>query len=315
MDNLKKLAVLIDADNASAAIAAEMFAEIAKYGIASVKRIYGDWSSPTLSGWQKILLKHAITPVQQFAYTKGKDATDMGLIIDAMDLLHSKTFDGFCLISSDSDFTPLASRIRAGGLAVYGFGKKNTPEAFRSACDKFIYTENLEAIVPANDALAEKTSADVSPALRQAIEGNLKNMLFKALKDTAEESGWASVAVIGSYLNQTHADFDPRSYGYGKLSTMLKALDGVQFRYDESNRSQMYFRKIPWPELIVKVNEAHQKFQDKNGSTSIAAMEKYLNSRLEYGAYGFADLRELLEKMHHAVVENGRVSMKRKQEE
>ena len=144
-ENLKqeKLAVLIDADNTSSAVAQGLFEEIAKYGVASVKRIYGDWSNNTLIGWRSILLKHALTPVQQFAYTKGKDATDMGLIIDAMDLLYSGNFSGFCLVSSDSDFTPLASRIRASGLVVYGFGKEKTPEAFRQACDRFLYVENL----------------------------------------------------------------------------------------------------------------------------------------------------------------------------
>ena len=146
MPNEKKLAVLIDGDNAPASRAAALFAEVAKYGLASVKRVYGDWSSPTLNSWQKILLKHALVPVQQFAYTKNKDATDMGLVIEAMDLLYSAKFDGFCLVSSDSDFTPLASRIRAQGLAVYGFGEKKTPEAFRNACDKFIYVENLETL-------------------------------------------------------------------------------------------------------------------------------------------------------------------------
>ena len=142
-ENLKqeKLAVLIDADNTSSAVAQGLFEEIAKYGVASVKRIYGDWSNNTLIGWRSILLKHAITPVQQFAYTKGKDATDMGLIIDAMDLLYSGNFSGFCLVSSDSDFTRLASRLRENGRTVYGFGEKKTPEAFRKACDKFVYTE------------------------------------------------------------------------------------------------------------------------------------------------------------------------------
>lgn len=313
MENGKKLAVLIDADNASSNVAAEMFAEIAKYGIASVKRIYGDWSNPILGGWQKILLKHALVPVQQFAYTKGKDATDMGMIIDAMDLLYSGTFDGFCLISSDSDFTPLASRIRAAGLTVYGFGRKTTPEAFRSACDKFIYVENLESTTISNgSAFAGFTVAENKSIVQQPIEGALKTMLYTALKNTAEESGWAPVSAIGSYLNQTHADFDSRSYGYGKLSSMLKALEGVQFRYDENNRSQMYCRKIPWSELISRVTEAHQKFQDKNGSTSIAAMEKYLKPRLDVASYGFADLNELLEKMHHATVENGRVVLRTK---
>lgn len=144
-ENLKpdKLAVLIDADNTTAACAQDLLEEIAKYGIASVKRIYGDWSSPVLNGWRNVLLKHALVPIQQFAYTKGKDATDMGLIIDAMDLLYSGHFDGFCLVSSDSDFTPLASRIRAAGRTVYGFGKQTTPEAFRQACDRFVYIENL----------------------------------------------------------------------------------------------------------------------------------------------------------------------------
>ena len=314
MEKQQKLAVLIDADNASAAVAEEMFAEIAKYGLASVKRIYGDWSSPTLGGWQKILLKYAIVPMQQFAYTKGKDATDMGLIIDAMDLLYSGTFDGFCLVSSDSDFTPLASRIRSAGLTVYGLGKKSTPEAFRNACDKFVYVENLQPTLNsvAQAAIAPPVlpeTAAKAPSTRQPIEGGLKSLLFQALKNTAEDSSWSSVARIGSYLNQTHSDFDPRSYGYAKLSSMLKALEGVQHRYDDNNRSQMYFRKIPWSDFIPKIIEAHQKFEDKNGRADIATMEKYLQPRLDIAAYGFADLNELLEKMHRTKVENGRVSI------
>ena len=139
----KKLAVLIDADNSSINSIESVLEEIAKFGIASVKRVYGDWSSDTLKNWRDVLLPHAITPVQQFAYTKGKDATDMILIIDAMDLLYSGALDGFCIVSSDSDFTPLASRIRESGLMVYGFGRKKTPEAFKKACDKFIFVENL----------------------------------------------------------------------------------------------------------------------------------------------------------------------------
>lgn len=141
----KKLAVLIDADNSSLNSIQFVLEEVAKYGIASVKRVYGDWSTDTLKNWRDILLAHAITPVQQFAYTKGKDATDMILIIDAMDLLYSNALDGFCIVSSDSDFTPLASRIRESGLTVFGFGRNKTPEAFVKACDKFIYVENLEA--------------------------------------------------------------------------------------------------------------------------------------------------------------------------
>lgn len=307
----KKLAVLIDADNASASAAAELMGEIAKYGIASVKRVYGDWSSPLLAGWQKILLQHALTPVQQFAYTKGKDATDMSLIIDAMDLLHSGRFDGFCLISSDSDFTPLASRIRAQGLTVYGLGRKTTPQAFRNACDKFIYVENLVDAAPPPDAgaAASPTAAAPAPqaaAPRQPIEGALKTMLYTALKNTAEEDGWAAASRIGSYLNQTHTDFDPRTYGYGKLSSMLALLPGVQSRHDNS---QMYFRKIPWLELIHKVREAHQKFQDATGSASIGAMDSYLQPRLNVREYGFADLRDLLRQMHSTRVEGDRLTL------
>lgn len=164
-----KLAVLIDADNASAAAVSGLFAEIAKLGIASVKRIYGDWSRPEPQGWKKdVLLRHALMPVQQFAYTTGKDATDMKLIIEAMDLLYSGTFDGFCLVSSDSDFTPLAARIRDNGLTVYGFGRRNTPEAFRQSCDRFFYLENLQETTAAEegDKSTAATAATAPPCAK-----------------------------------------------------------------------------------------------------------------------------------------------------
>ena len=316
MSGEKKLAVLIDGDNAPPGRAAALFAEVAKYGIASVKRVYGDWSSPALGGWQKILLKHALVPVQQFAYTKNKDTTDMGLVIEAMDLLYSDKFDGFCLVSSDSDFTPLASRIRAQGLAVYGFGEKKTPEAFRNSCDKFIYVENLETLDDVSgEALAVGAGtggAGGRPVARQPIEGALKAMLFNAIKDVAVEGGWASVAQIGSYLSQTNADFDPRSYGYSKLSSMLKELKGVHYGYATGDRSQMYFRKTPWSDLVVAVREAHQNLQDDTGSASIAEMEEYLQSRLDCAEYGFPDLTALLEEMHGASIDDGRLSLKAK---
>ncbi|MDO4777501.1 MAG: NYN domain-containing protein [Cardiobacteriaceae bacterium] len=300
MDGNKKLAILIDADNASANTAQEIFAEIAKYGIASVRRIYGDWSSPALNGWQKILLKHAITPVQQFAYTRSKDATDMKLIIDAMDLLYSGTFDGFCLISSDSDFTPLAERIRANGLLVYGFGRKTTPEAFRQACDRFFYVENLEAAGNGkpDDGNAANAQLPLAPPVRQPIAGALKNLLYKAIKDcTDETTGWAFVGQIGSYLNQTQPDFDSRTYGYGKLSAMLKAMGGLQFRHDEANR--MYCRKIPYGELIkLLANEALPKFRNQQGWAKIHAIEKYVKPRWSFAEYGFASFADLLESVH-----------------
>lgn len=168
----KKLAVLIDADNSSVSSIGLILEEIAKYGIASVKRVYGDWSSESLNKWRDILLPHAITPVQQFAYTTGKDATDMGLIIDAMDLLYSGALDGFCIISSDSDFTPLASRIRESGLVVYGVGRKQTPEAFRKACDKFIYVENL--VEDEKPIIENKTVLDQKEIIKEPAKKNYR---------------------------------------------------------------------------------------------------------------------------------------------
>ncbi|AHN27415.1 hypothetical protein SALWKB2_0033 [Snodgrassella alvi wkB2] len=227
-ENSAKLAVLIDADNASASIVESLLEEIAKYGIASVKRIYGDWSSG-LSKWKDALLPHAITPVQQFAYTKGKNATDMAMVIDAMDLLYSNTFDGFCIVSSDSDFTRLASRIRENGLTVYGFGQKKTPESFRKACDKFIYTENLLSHTTV-DMGEDKVQTPIfrnkrkTPAeLKQ--DTALMNLFRNAVKEHADDDGWTSLGVIGQYINKVNSDFDARNYGYTKLSYLISAID------------------------------------------------------------------------------------------
>ena len=313
-----KLAVLIDADNAPADIIDRLLEEIAKYGIASVKRIYGDWSRPEPQGWKKdVLLKHALIPVQQFAYTKGKDATDMSLIIDAMDLLYSGTFDGFCLVSSDSDFTPLAARIRASGLTVYGFGKRNTPEAFRQSCDRFIYLENLQDEAAGADKPAAEASATppvasgekTAPPPRKTLDGALRSLLYKAVKDSTDEStGWAFVGQIGTYLSQTQPDFDTRSYGYAKLSSMLKALGGLQFRHDDASR--MYCRKIPYSELIKLLsNDALPKFQNKEGWVKIPALEKYLAPRWSYKEYGFASFMALLETIHNLEIQGDSVRM------
>src|SRR5690606_5330537 len=216
----------------------------AKYGIASVKRVYGDWSSETLKKWRDVLLPHAITPVQQFAYTKGKDATDMILIIDAMDLLYAGALDGFCIVSSDSDFTPLASRIRENGLSVYGFGKKSTPEAFKKACDKFIYVENLltdvdvkngedeELALVQDKKIAETVKTTESKAIQQTKESTLPeamdratlNLIYKAVKDNADENGWANLGMVGQYISAVKPDFDSRNYGRAKLSGLIKTL-------------------------------------------------------------------------------------------
>jgi hypothetical protein len=228
-NNQKHLAVLIDADNAPAAIVEGLFEEIAKYGVASVKRIYGDWTGPQLGGWKKVLLDHSIQPIQQFAYTKGKNATDSSLIIDAMDLLYTRRFDGFCLVSSDSDFTRLASRLREEGLIVYGFGEEKTPRPFVAACDKFVYIELLreDALTPVNEA-ASSDPATTEDATKSAVMETPKKpkapvgFITKILDDIADEDGWAHLGALGANITKLRPEFDPRTHGYKKLSDLIK---------------------------------------------------------------------------------------------
>ncbi len=227
----KKLAVLIDADNAPADSIDEMLEEIAKYGVASVKRIYGDWSHG-LSKWKAALLPHAIIPVQQFAYTKGKNATDMALVIDAMDLLYSGNFDGFCIVSSDSDFTRLASRIRESGLTVYGFGEKKTPESFRRACDKFIYIEIFRP--EKNQASKQKDKQPTQNPSENNKNQAMVQLIKRAVKENADDLGWANLGPIGSYINKINPDFDSRLFGFGKLSDLIKSLDLFEHRTDNN---------------------------------------------------------------------------------
>lgn len=205
-----RLAVLIDADNAQASVCAELLAEIAKYGTATVKRAYGDWTTTQLTKWKNHLHKHAVQPIQQFSYTTGKNATDSSLIIDAMDLLYSGNLDGFCLVSSDSDFTRLATRIREAGLVVYGFGEKKTPEPFRAACDKFIYTE----------ILLPKAKEKVIDA---PVDAALKETIIAAIKALSNDDGWASLSGVGGYINKSDPSFDQRNYGFAKLGELMKA--------------------------------------------------------------------------------------------
>jgi uncharacterized LabA/DUF88 family protein len=212
-----RLAVLIDADNAQPSITEELLSEVAKYGIASVKRIYGDWTTPSLSGWKSVLLEHSIQPVQQFRYTVGKNATDNAMIIDAMDLLYTKRFDAFCIVSSDSDFTRLASRIREEGLLVYGFGEKKTPKAFVSACDKFIFTEILK--------FQEDSGAAVKPKTATKLKGDTKlvDLLRNALEAASDDSGWAHLGAVGNNIAKQAPEFDPRNYGFRRLGELAVA--------------------------------------------------------------------------------------------
>nr|WP_322762273.1 NYN domain-containing protein [Frankia sp. Cr2] len=240
-----RLAVLIDADNAQASLVGQVLAEVATFGTAHVKRAYGDWTSTSLKSWKEQLLAHSIQPIQQFAYVAGKNATDAAMVIDAMDLLYRGRLDGFCLVSSDSDFTRLAARLRESGRIVYGFGERKTPRSFVAACDKFVYVENLAdpraapapadlpLARPAGASPAEPVAADgAKPAPRQPVPGarlrgdtNLVNGLRDAVEEASDDDGWASQAYVGSIISRRSSDFDPRDYGYRKLGELIAAID------------------------------------------------------------------------------------------
>jgi uncharacterized LabA/DUF88 family protein len=230
MDSNKEtinLAVLIDADNAQPSTIDGLLAEIANYGTANVKRIYGNWTDDKLKGWKKTLLEHSIQPMQQFAYTFGKNATDSAMIIDAMDLLYTDNFDGFCIVSSDSDFTRLASRLRESGLVVYGFGEKKTPKPFVAACDKFIFTEVLRPKEEESGRSRSKQSED----LKQA-KGHLANLFRNAIDAYSDDDGWAQLGPVGSHIAKQAPEFDPRNYGYRKLTDLVKAMSLYELRED-----------------------------------------------------------------------------------
>jgi uncharacterized LabA/DUF88 family protein len=213
------LAVLIDADNAQPGVIAELLGEVASYGTATVKRAYGDWTTPQLGRWKDVLHVHAIQPVQQFSYTSGKNATDSALIIDAMDLLHGGRVDGFCLVSSDSDFTRLATRIREAGLVVYGFGERKTPKPFVAACDKFIFTEILRR----PEAAPAETAAE-------APLGPLGPALLAAIAAVDQDDGWAPLGQVGTLLLKHDPSFDPRNFGFKKLSELVRAQSDLELK-------------------------------------------------------------------------------------
>ncbi|MDG2614832.1 NYN domain-containing protein [Thermoleptolyngbya sichuanensis XZ-Cy5] len=232
-----RLAVLIDADNVNADVVEPLFKEVSKYGTAYIKRIYGDWTTPQLKQWKDKLSEFAIQPVQQFPYTKGKNATDAALIIEAMDLLYTQNFDGFCIVSSDSDFTPLASRIRASGLVVYGFGERlKTPRAFVQACDKFTYIDILQQTEALAVAAVAETKESPLPKANQAKSGatvklqptNLeeaKSLLQEVYEVAAEDESWVELGLFGNRLTQLHPDFDSRTYGCKQLKQLVKVVD------------------------------------------------------------------------------------------
>lgn len=228
-----KLAVLIDADNVPYGNIKGMIEEIAKFGIPTTKRIYGDWTKPTVSGWKGVLLEHAITPVQQYSYTAGKNSTDSAMIIDAMDILYSEKVDGFCIVSSDSDFTRLATRLRESGMKVIGIGEKKTPNPFIIACDKFIYLEILSSSTDLTEYKSEKFGIRSSklPSLHKVDSETIK-LISSTINDLGDEDGWAFLGEVGSLIIKKKPEFDPRNYGYYKLTPMLKSLSS-NFDIDE----------------------------------------------------------------------------------
>ena len=237
-----RLAVLIDADNTSPKVAEGLFTEIAKLGEASVRRIYGDFSDDRMKGWARQLAPFAIVPQQQFAYTTGKNASDITLVIDAMDLLHSGRFDGFCLVSSDSDFTRLASRIREQGLDVYGFGQRKTPEAFRQACRRFFYIENLMEEVE-EAASAAEPGAPAPPARKHEAPSRAVPIIRRAMEGMGDEDGWVSLGVIGQRLGNMAPDFDSRTYGASKLSDVIRRSGAFVMEKDETNHMRVRLKK------------------------------------------------------------------------
>src|SRR6185503_12434146 len=228
-----RLAVLIDADNVPYSNIKGMMEEIAKYGTPTFKRIYGDWTKPTLTGWKTVLLQNAITPIQQYSYTQGKNSSDSALIIDAMDILYTGRVDGFCIVSSDSDFTRLASRLREAGMKVYGIGEKKTPTPFISACNKFIYVEILKKSIPEETptkperqprvAKTQKKSNSPSAEPISKIDQRTLLLITNTIIDLADESGWASLGDVGNLLLKKKPNFDPRNYGFTKLFPLVKS--------------------------------------------------------------------------------------------
>jgi uncharacterized protein (TIGR00288 family) len=232
-DETTRLAVLIDADNTSAKLIVEMFEELASYGTITVKRAYGDWTNPHLTGWREVLLANAISPQQQFAYTYGKNATDSALIIDAMDLLYSGNVEGFAIVSSDSDFTPLATRLRESGKRVIGVGQRKTPKAFVEACERFVYLEVLAGDREASEQVKEDQPRPIQSVLTKALN-----------KVDTDDEDWAALSTVGSHLNRTDPSFDPRTYGFAKLSDLVKEQPFVETKTvtGSGGRGQLWLR-------------------------------------------------------------------------
>ena len=255
MDNEIKLAVLIDGDNIPSAYVKEMMEEIAKYGNPTIKRIYGDWTKPILVKWKNLLLENAITPIQQYGYTTGKNATDSAMIIDAMDILYGQKVNGFCIVSSDSDFTRLATRLREAGMKVYGIGEKKTPEPFIVACDKFIYIEILKKQIkePENTQVPDKPEKKVEV---DKITPKVIRLISSTISDLADEEGWAFLGDVGSLLQKKQPNFDSRNYGFEKLTPLINSIGKFEIEQRDSYKGKfklIYVRNKIQADLRQKI--------------------------------------------------------------
>jgi len=240
--NLKelRLAVLIDADNVPYSNVKGMMEEIAKYGTPTIKRIYADWTKPTVSGWKGVLLENAITPIQQYSYTTGKNATDSAMIIDAMDILYSEKVEGFCIISSDSDFTRIAMRLREAGMKVYGIGERKTPSPFIAACDKFTYIEIINAPLKGTTEIkVGGVHEKEHRAPSQTVDAETLNLIEMSINDVADENGWEFLADVGNLINKKQPDFDPRNFGFYKLTHLIKRQKQFEIDERDSNDSRI----------------------------------------------------------------------------
>lgn len=250
-----KIAVLIDGDNIPSAYVKEMMEEIAKYGNPTVKRIYGDWTNPRLGKWKNVLLENAITPIQQYGYTAGKNATDSAMIIDAMDILYSGDVNGFCLVSSDSDFTRLATRLREAGMQVFGIGEKKTPNPFIVACDKFIYIEILKN--PASeDSTEDTTEQKGSKNNVDKITNKEIRLISTTIADLADDDGWAFLGDVGSLLQKKQPNFDSRNYGFQKLTPLISSINNFEIERREDTKGR---KKL----IYVKIKEKRQRGRKK----------------------------------------------------
>jgi uncharacterized LabA/DUF88 family protein len=237
----EKLAVLIDADNVPYAYIKEMLDEIAKYGNPTIKRIYADWTKPTASGWKGVLLENAITPIQQYSYTSGKNSSDSALIIDAMDLLYSEKVNGFCIVSSDSDFTRLATRLREAAMFVIGIGERKTPKPFITACDKFIYIEILKKEHQRETAEKpnKQSKTKTAPSSQNKVDQELIDLIKNSIDEISDDSGWAFLGVLGNFIIKKRTDFDPRNYGFQKLYPLIKSTGKFEITEKETGENNI----------------------------------------------------------------------------